>query len=214
MKDGIKKGLFVGGAAVGVIALALAGAPVQAAEPSIKTTTTESGAGGGIKTTTTESGGGAMPTTTEIIHVTAVVTAIDRNARKVTIRTPDGEKTVVQAPVEMKAFDKLKVGDKIEVDYMESMALGMMPPGSSPAMVERTVAGGGAAGREVTMSAEIVSVDVANNKVTFKGPKGAMRTVKVQNPDLQARLPNLKPGQVITLKYTEAVAASIQPTGK
>ena len=36
----------------------------------------------------------------------------------------------------------------------------------------------------------------------------------LQDPDLQARLPNLKPGQVVVLQYTEAVATAIQPTEK
>jgi hypothetical protein len=198
MKDDMKKGLFAGSAGVGVLALALAASPARAAEPTTKTTTTESS--------------GGMPTTTQAIHTTAVVTAIDKNARKVTIKTSDGEKTVIQAPAEMKAFDKLKTGDRIDIDYTESVALGMLPPGTSPTMVERSAAGGGAAGREVTVSAEVISVDAANNKVTFKGPKGMLRTVKVQDPDLQARLPNLKPGQVVMLRYTEAVAASIQPS--
>ena len=36
-------------------------------------------------------------------------------------------------------------------------------------------------------------------------------TVVVQDPELQARLPNLKPGQVVQLQYTEAVATAIQP---
>jgi hypothetical protein len=53
----------------------------------------------------------------------------------------------------------------------------------------------------------------AANKVTFKGPRG-VRTVEVQDPSLQAKLPSLKPGQVVQLTYTEAMAASIQPAGK
>ena len=32
----------------------------------------------------------------------------------------------------------------------------------------------------------------------------------MQDPDLQAKLPNLKPGQVVVLQYTEAVATAIQ----
>jgi L-ascorbate metabolism protein UlaG (beta-lactamase superfamily) len=67
--------------------------------------------------------------------------------------------------------------------------------------------------REVTASAEIISVDAAANKVTFKGPRG-VRTVIVQDPALQSKLPSLKPGQVVQLTYTEAMAASIQPAAK
>src|SRR4029079_16468553 len=126
-------------------------------------------------------------------------------------KRPDGEKTEIQAPEDVKAFDRLKVGDKIDIDYTESVALGIVPPGTKPSATERTTAIPGAAGREVTVSAEVVSVDAAHNKVTFKGPRGMLRTVNVQAPTLRSRLPNLKPGQVVVLQYTEALAAAIQP---
>jgi hypothetical protein len=72
--------------------------------------------------------------------------------------------------------------------------------------------GGGVRGREVTMTAEVVSVDPSANIVTFKGPKGNLRTVHVQNPTLQEKLPSLKPGQVVQFDYTQATAASIKPS--
>ena len=72
------------------------------------------------------------------------------------------------------------------------MAVSMAPSGSKPSMSERkgrmVDVGGGVRGREVSISAEVVSVDPAANTVTFKGPKGNMRTVNVQNAALQAKL--------------------------
>jgi hypothetical protein len=65
----------------------------------------------------------------------------------------------------------------------------------------------------VTASAVIVAVDPDNNTITFKGPKGNVQTVTVSDPDVQQKLQNLKPGQVVQLTYTEAMAASIRPTG-
>ena len=49
-----------------------------------------------------------------------------------------------------------------------------------------------------------ISVDAANSKVTFKGPKGQHKTVTGQNPEVQAKLLGLKPSQVMQLTYTEA----------
>jgi ribosomal protein L2 len=153
-----------------------------------------------------------MHSRTETTHATVAVTAIDRSGRKFTVKGSDGEKTEISAPADLKEFDKLKVGDKIDVDYTESTAIGMLPKGTKPSATERMAAMPGAAGRELSVSAEVVKVDAANNKVTFKGPKGKLRTVTVQDPDLQARLPDLKPGQVLVFQYTEAVAAAIQPS--
>jgi len=56
-----------------------------------------------------------------------------------------------------------------------------------------------------------LDVDAASNKVTFKGPKGNARVVNVEDPEMQAKLPSLKPGQVVQFTYTEATAVAIQP---
>jgi hypothetical protein len=151
---------------------------------------------------------------------TVIVTGIDRSARVVTLQNAEGEKKSVKVPLEVKAYDTLKVGDRIDIDYQEALALSILPPGSKPAMSERATAGrmgehgAGPAmgGREMTMSAEVVSVDAAANKITLKGPKGQIKTVTVADPQLQKKLPSLKAGQVVQLTYTEAMAASIRPS--
>ena len=207
MKNHAKQGVFVACAGVGAMALALAASPARAADPSPSTTST----------TTTEGMGTGSPSTTTTVHATVVVTSIDKANRKLTFKKANGEKETIAVAPDVKAFDHLKVGDKIDVDYMESVALQMLPPGTKPSASERTMRGGEAgvhgSAREVTASAEIISVDAATNKVTFKGPRG-VRTVEVQDPALQSKLPSLKPGQVVQLTYTEAMAASIQPAAK
>ena len=90
--------------ACGVLALALAaGTPAAAAEP----------------TPSPASGEAPMASKTQTSHATAMVTAVDKSARKLTIKRPDGEKTAIQVPADVTGFDKLKVGDKIDVDYTE-----------------------------------------------------------------------------------------------
>ena len=119
-------------------------------------------------------------------------------------------------PSDVKVFDKLKVGEKVDIDYYQSLAVSMAPSGSKPSMSERrgraVDMGGGVRGREVMLTAEVVNVDPSANTVTFKGPKGNLRTVHVENPTLQEKLPSLKPGQVVQFDYTQATAASIRPS--
>ena len=55
-------------------------------------------------------------------------------------------------------------------------------------------------------------MDPSANTVTFKGPRGNMRTIYVADPAIPEKLPNLKPGHVVQFGYTEAVAAAIHPT--
>ena len=199
MTNEIKRGLLVGCAGVGLLAFALA-TPARAAEPSSRPMAPDPGAA------TPEPKAEKTSTT----HATVAVTAIDKSARKLTVKMSNGEKALIQVPADVQEFDKVKVGDKIDVDYMQSVALGFLPKGTKPSSTEVEAAGPGMAGRQMSVSAEVIKVDAANNQVTFKGPKGTHRIVTVQDPDLQARLPNLKPGQVVVLQYTEAIATAIR----
>jgi hypothetical protein len=147
---------------------------------------------------------------------TVTVTAIDRTARTATLQNDQGETKTVDVPQEVKAYDTLKVGDKIDIDYHEAIAISLLPKGAKPSMSEtsaaqRTATGIGGKARQMKVSAEIVSVDPRGNKVTFKGPRGKTETVKVTNSDVQQRLTELRPGQVVQVTYTEAWAAAIQP---
>jgi hypothetical protein len=191
--------LVLAGAAAGVLSLAGVALAAPAAE-------------------VTESNSASGQTRTMLIHKTATVTAIDHSARMLSIKTDDGEETSIDVPKEVKQFDSLAIGDKIDVDFYRSMAVSMAPSGSKPSMSERkgrmVDVGGGVRGREVSLSAEVVSVDPEANTVTFKGPKGNLNTVHVENAALQAKLPSLKPGQVVKVDWVEAVAASIQPAAK
>ncbi len=190
----IKRGLLVGCGA-GVLAFALAASPAHADTPPPVQP-------------------GTMHTATQTTHASVAITAIDKSARKLTVKLADGEKMDIQVPADVQGFDKLKAGDKVDIDYIESVAIGIAPKGSKPAVSERAAAMPGAAGSEMTVMAEVVKVDLDSNKVTFKGPKGKTKTLTVQDPELQARLPNLKPGQVVMFQYTQAVAAAIQPPAK
>jgi hypothetical protein len=166
----------------------------------------------------TESNTATGQTRTQLVHKSATVTAIDKGARTIAIKTDEGEETSVDVPKDVKQFDALAVGDKIDLDFYRSMAISMAPAGSKPSMSERkgrmVDVGGGVRGREVKVSAEVVSVDAAANTVTFKGPKGNVETVHVENAANQAKLPSLKPGQVVQFDWVEAVAASIRPAAK
>jgi hypothetical protein len=157
-------------------------------------------------------------TRTQLVHTTATVTGMNHSTREMTIKTQDGEETTVEVPPAVKQFDKVVTGDKIDLDFYRSMAISMAPSGTKPSMSEKkgrmVDVGGGLRGREVSLSAEVVSVDPSANTVTFKGPKGNIRTIHVENAANQAKLSSLKPGQVVQFDWVEAVAASIRPSEK
>jgi len=161
-------------------------------------------------------GTGAVESASITTESSDTVTAIDHSARRVTLKDPAGEKSVVSVPKDLAAFDKLKVGDRIDIDYYQSVALSIDPPGTKTGATEtmgRVATGEGAEamGKALTVSAKVVNVDAEANEVTFKGPHGMNRTVKVQDPDLQKKLPDMKAGDAVQLTFTEATAAAIRP---
>src|SRR5262244_2003564 len=61
---------------------------------------------------------------------TVVVSGIDRPNRTVTLTNADGERETMSVPSDVKAYDTLKVGDHVDIDYYEAIAVSLAPPGS------------------------------------------------------------------------------------
>ena len=68
-------------------------------------------------------------TRTQLVHAVATVKGINRSDRSVTLKKDDGEETTVHVPEAVKGFDTLKMGDKVDIDYYESLAISMAPGG-------------------------------------------------------------------------------------
>jgi hypothetical protein len=155
----------------------------------------------------------------EVKTATATVTGIDKEKRTVTLRSEDGKTKTVAVPEDVQAFDQVKKGDKIRMSYQESAALDIYQPGEArPEATEREatsrIAGsspGRMVEREQTIAAEIISVDPKKNIVKVKGPEGKAKEISVQNPYVRQKLKDLKPGQVVQIRYKEAMAVTLEP---
>ena len=147
----------------------------------------------------------------DTIEKRATVTAIDRATRTVTLKGETDE-FVVEVGPEVKGFDTLKVGDVVVATYTESIAVRMAKQGEATPGVTGTViaeppTGGKAkAGSEVTASLKVEAVDLTANTVTLSAGDGQKRTVEVKDPKVQERLKTVKPGDVVVVTYTEALA--------
>jgi Cu/Ag efflux protein CusF len=64
---------------------------------------------------------------------------------------------------------------------------------------------GGEAFRQVKVTSKITKIDLKAHEVTLLPPEGKLQVVKVENPDLQARMKNLKVGQTVDAIYTEVL---------
>jgi hypothetical protein len=154
---------------------------------------------------------------------TATIQDIDRSSRTLTLKDDQGNTFTVDIPQKVKRFNALKQGDRVRVDYYESIALSLQKGGEGAQQGARETtrvqrnAGtlpGGIAMRRVTGTVQVLDVDKANNTVTVRGPKGRSSTIHVTDPQMQSRLANLKAGDRIHVAYNEAVAVKVTPQGQ
>ena len=152
----------------------------------------------------------------QTVNVQAKITKIDAKTREVTLKGPQGNELTVEAGPEVKNFSKLKVGDSVDVQYVESLVLELKKGGGMP--VARTEENamksakpgetpGAAGGRRVTVVGDVVNVDAAAKMVTVKGPK---RTVDLHVED-PAQLKMIAKGDQVQATYTQAAAVSVVP---
>jgi Cu/Ag efflux protein CusF len=155
----------------------------------------------------------------ETVKVSATITAIDAATRDVTLKGPDGNLVTVTASANVKNFDKLKVGDQVDLQYVEALTLELKKGGgmavaktekSDAVAAKKGDSPAGAAGRQVTVVADVVAVDPAKQVVTLKGPN---RTVNLRVPD-PAQFKNIAKGDQVQATYTQALAVAVEPSAK
>ena len=155
----------------------------------------------------------------QTVKLTATITAIDKATRDVTLKGPQGNEVTVTAGPDVKNFDKMRVGDQVDVQYVEAVTLELKKGGGQPvARTEQAGAKGakpgeqpaGVVGRQVTIVADVIAVDPAKQIVTLRGPQ---RTVNltVSDPE-QFKL--IAKGDQVEATYTQALAMSVEPAAK
>ena len=151
--------------------------------------------------------------------VTATVVKVDQKTREVTLKGEDGKEFSFVAGEDVKNLAQVKPGDKVTATYAEALAYEVKKGGEmvGPA----TVVGGGAAepgarpaagvARQTTVTVMITAIDPKAPSVTFKGPQGNTRTIKVQHPE---KLEGVSVGDTVQLTFTEAFGIKVEPAPK
>jgi hypothetical protein len=152
----------------------------------------------------------------QTVTAQATIKAVNAATRELTLVTGKGHEFTAVAGPEVVKFDQLKAGDKVDVKYVEALAVELHKGGgkavgrTDTAMADRGAAGaapGGVAARKVTVVGNVIGVDPATQMVTVKGPK---RTIEfaVKDPE-QFKL--IAKGDQIEATYVEAVAIAVTP---
>ncbi|WP_207286173.1 MULTISPECIES: hypothetical protein [unclassified Pseudomonas] len=157
----------------------------------------------------------------EADQVTTKVLAVDAANHQVVLEGAEGREVNVQLSDNAKNLGNLKVGDKVTVEVIRSVAayLDTDVDKGLPGSTERTGEiratkddpnPGGEAFRQVQVQLQITKIDVAKNQVTFKGPRGHSKTINVEKPEVQKKLKDLKVGQSVVVTYTDVLKVTTQ----
>ena len=157
----------------------------------------------------------AKTVTSEMRTETGIIEAIEAGSRTITLKKPDGSFVTTVAGPEIKRFEELKVGDKVNARYYENVVIRLKRPGESDVVsgVKGTTGSeqalpGGTKAKQVTITATITAIDPAAPSITFTGSNGWKYSSKVQDTEALAKV---KVGDKVSITWTEAMLVSVQP---
>jgi predicted aconitase with swiveling domain len=150
------------------------------------------------------------------VELTATVVEIDHKTRTVTLKVADGKTETFVVDEAARNLDQVQKGDVVVVTYAEALAYEVKTGGTTGSTTVAAAAKPGAkpAGvlaRETTVTVTITAIDEKAPSVTFKGPAGNTRTIKVKHPE---KLKTVKVGDQVELTYTEALALTVEKAKK
>jgi len=159
----------------------------------------------------------AKPASQDVAMLTleATVTNIDLEARKVTLKTEQGESKTFTLKKDAGKLDAVKVGDLLTVKYIAAVTIQVLaadeaqPGAEAEAVVAETEPGekpAALAAREVSIVLTIDAIDLENKLVTLKAKDGTLETVAPRNPE---NLKKVKVGERVKITYTEAIGYSV-----
>jgi len=143
------------------------------------------------------------------------VVKVDKKTRTITFKNKEGESKFVAGP-DIKNFDQIKKGDRVNVNYELAVAIELIKTKSDGVRSKtetNTVTKSKSTEKpsetitnKTTIIADIVEVNREKKLVSVKGPSGKITTVTVKNPALLA---DIQVGEQVKVIYFDAMAASI-----
>jgi Cu/Ag efflux protein CusF len=147
-------------------------------------------------------------------QVSAIVAQIDQKTRHVTLKAEDGQEYSFVAGNEVKNLAQVMKGDKVTVTYTEALAYEVKKGGTAEAGTTDAASvaplgakPAGVVARETKVTVTIAAIDPNVPSVTFKGPEGNTRTIKVKDP---SKLQGVNVGDTVELTYIEAVGIKVE----
>lgn len=147
------------------------------------------------------------------------VTAVDSEARLLTVRDAEGEQRTLSIDEQVQRLEQMQAGDRVQVYYRRSLVFDMQPGGSAepgayiwqdeqrpdpdrPGIVDREV---------VVVLSPLVAVDTAANTLSVRAPNGSVHVLDVEQPRHRAALADLEVGDLLRIQFRKLLAVRVLP---
>jgi hypothetical protein len=153
--------------------------------------------------------------TTSVVRTGAIVEAVDRETREIKLLGADGKRFSIVADDSIKNFDEIDPRDRIMVEYLQSVAIIVGPPGVEPTTADLSAIAVAEPGEKPRVGiadtravvATVTSLDTTHRLATLSMPTGESITVKVHS-DIALEL--VKVGDPVATVVTSAVAITVE----
>jgi hypothetical protein len=148
----------------------------------------------------------------QAVETVVTVIDVDHQARTVTLKGPEGRVVTMQVPPQAQNLDQVHPGAKFRVRYLQSVAVYISGAGGEPSaqegatmqLAEKGATPAGAIATVRQVQARVDAIDYDTREVVLTGPAGQPIKVTV-DPRVQ-RLNEVKQGDMVVVRYTEALA--------
>ena len=147
------------------------------------------------------------------------VTAVDAQARLVTLRDASGEERTFRIEEQVRRLESVQPGDRVEIYFQRSLVFDMQEAGSAeagayiwedeqhpdhdrPAVVDREV---------VVVLSPLVAIDTEAHTISVKSPNGSIQVLEVREPRHRASLAGLKVGDMLRIQFRRVLAVRVLP---
>jgi Cu/Ag efflux protein CusF len=149
---------------------------------------------------------------TQTVQLTTVVDAVDREARTITLKGPQGNTRTLQAREDSNNIDQIEVGDLVNVEYVQNMSIevfandGMEPGAGVMGATARNKEGETPGVMEMetkVVTAIVEDINIEANTFKLRWPEGEILEYEAQDPE---NLKKAAVGDIVVISYTEAIA--------
>jgi Cu/Ag efflux protein CusF len=152
---------------------------------------------------------------TNMVKISATIQAIDPTTRMITLRDDKGGEDTFKVGDSVQRFNELKVGQRVNITYYESLVLQLVKPGekgggtSYQAALSRAKSTLPAAtlASQDKATVTVKAVDPAVPSISVTTEDGRVVTRKIENKEY---LEGVKPGDKIDITFTRAFVTEVQ----